>query len=445
MKKSTQWLIAIVIVTITLFSCDENADGSSNNDSDDDSSSFSAVASISVSPSSVSEGDESVDFTIALDKTNTTSANISIALNISGSATASSDYTQVAESVSIADGESSAKLSFALIDDDEEEDDETIVVSISSEQPDGISVSTAVATVSISDDDGTETIADCPNDNSISRSDIGCPNAALGTSSYSESITDDFRIIDANSVPNHDYGDARNQFEAMSRTYTLDATPTKAAQTTSILSATNRPQYWFGIALNGVIYAPAPATPFIFENTETGEYNWDWVFEPTLNRGSENGQVQLDCSGAHIGPQGYHYHGNMFEYVETIQTGLSTGTVPTSPVQVGWAADGFPILYLYGPDEDGNLKKMTPSYQLKSGNRSGDGVSAPCGEYNGKYTNDFEYVAETGDLDECNGIERSITLSTSSGSETFSYFYVITENFPEIPRCFVGTPAESFR
>ncbi|NQZ75338.1 MAG: YHYH protein, partial [Ekhidna sp.] len=50
-----------------------------------------------------------------------------------------------------------------------------------------------------------------------------------------------------------------------------------------------------------------------------------------------------------------------------------------------------------------------------------------------------------GDLDECNGIERSITLTTASGqTETFNYFYVITEEFPVIGRCLSGTPDQDF-
>jgi hypothetical protein len=134
----------------------------------------------------------------------------------------------------------------------------------------------------------------------------------------------------------------------------------------------------------------------------------------------------------------------MFGFVETIQTGLSTTLVPSEPVQIGWASDGFPILYMYGPSSTGELKKLTPSFQVKSGDRPGDGISAPCGVYNGKYTNDYEFVEGSGDLDACNGIERNITLTTAQGSETFSYFYVITDTFPQISRCLVGTPDLSF-
>lgn len=85
---------------------------------------------------------------------------------------------------------------------------------------------------------------------------------------------------------------------------------------------------------------------------------------------------------------GYHYHGNMYEYVEELKPGISTTEeVPSEVLQVGWASDGFPILYKFGPDQDGDLKQLEPSFQLKIGLRPGDGVSAPCGPHSGKYTN----------------------------------------------------------
>ena len=62
-----------------------------------------------------------------------------------------------------------------------------------------------------------------------------------------------------------------------------------------------------------------------------------------------------------------------------------------------------------------------------------------------KYTVDYEYVSCLGDLDECNGVERQVTIPTAEGSKTFDYFYVITDSFPQISRCFKGTPDVSFR
>ena len=284
---------------------------------------------------------------------------------------------------------------------------------------------------------------DCPNDNSLSFTDVGCDTPPTEISLYEETIVNDKRSMDVNGYPNHHYH-AKSDVHPINTTYTVDAIPVKVANVTSVLSDTGHPKRFFGVALNGVILAPAPATPFIFKNTATGEYNWDWVFEPTNNKGDGMSYVALDCSSAHIGPQGYHYHGNMFEYAETLQEGLSMGTIPTTPIQMGWASDGFPILYLYGPDTEGNLKELQPSYQLKSGDRPGDGVSAPCDVYSGKYTNDYEFVMGTGDLDECNGVERNITLTTAQGEETFAYFYVITASFPQVGRCLVGVPDQSF-
>ncbi len=299
---------------------------------------------------------------------------------------------------------------------------------------------------------GTETDIDvciplvCSGDNSTSQTNIGCCVTPSITSAYSETISGDTRIINTNNFPDHDYcHTAQNVPDQRLYTFNMDATPSVSGSITSVLTNTNRPDNYYGVALNGVLLAPAPATPFIFENTETGEYNWDWVFEPTNNQGSGASRVGLDCASAHTGPQGYHYHGNMFEYAENIQTGLSTTmTAPLLPVQIGWASDGFPILYRFGPDENGNLVLLEPSYQLKSGERPGDGISAPCGAYNGKYTNDYEYINNLGDLDECNGVERSITLTTAQGSETFNYFYVITDSFPQIGRCVVGVQDTTF-
>lgn len=290
-----------------------------------------------------------------------------------------------------------------------------------------------------------EVTNNCSNDNTISTSNLDCPFPVPENGQYQESIVGQVRRISSNNVPNHIYGDIREQFTPFQRTFTIDSRPVLATETTSILTNNNRPLFYFGVALNGVIFAPAPATPFIFENTQTGEYNWDWVFEPTMNIGSGDNQVQLDCANAHIGPQGYHYHGNMVAYTETLDMGISNGVVPDTPIQVGWAADGFPVIYMYGPDSSGTLVELNSSYRLKSGNRPGDGITEPCGLYNGKYTRDYEYVPNLGDLDECNGINRNITLTTPSGDETFSYFYVITESFPQISRCFKGNPDSSFQ
>jgi len=67
---------------------------------------------------------------------------------------------------------------------------------------------------------------------------------------------------------------------------------------TSILNANNRSNYFYGVALNGVLLAPAPALPFVFENLNTNEYIWNWVFEPINVPGQGAGFVGLDCASA---------------------------------------------------------------------------------------------------------------------------------------------------
>ncbi len=298
----------------------------------------------------------------------------------------------------------------------------------------------------------TDCVVTCTNNNQTSSTNIGCCVTPTVNSFYYESIVSGKRKILTNNFPNHDYcHTAQNVPAPLYYTFEVNQTPVLNNYKTSLLSPDNRPDWFFGVALNSVLIAPAPATPFIFENPNSGQYNWDWVFEPTNTQGSNAGNppgspwVQLDCSSAHTGPQGYHYHGNMFEYVETLQAGISTtNTPPSAPIQVGWAADGFPILYRFGPDGNGGMALLQPGYELKPGDRPGDGIEAPCGPFNGRYTNDYQYSCDVGDLDACNGIERSVTLTTPQGLETFEYFYVITETFPQIPRCHSGERDVSF-
>lgn len=347
----------------------------------------------------------------------------------------------------------------------------TVTISGSSLTINEVGTGNALITITASDGNGgtastdfsvtvSEIATECSNDNSLNVINTACDNTPVADNEYTETITmNDERKIVTNRVPDHDYG---NQIANMgvtglvstTETFTFTKNPTLAANTTSIIDTDNKPAYDYGIALNGVPIDPAPAEPFIFTvdnpgGQNDGEYNWDWVFEPNNNRTA----VGLDCNTAHLQPTDnntrglIHYHGDMVVYANSLLAGLGDGTTePTTSVQIGWASDGFPIVYKYGPNAGGtDVELLESSYQLKTGERPGDGMTEPCGAYNGKYTNDYEFVSGSGDLDECNGIERSITLTTPAGlSETFSYFYVITDEFPVIGRCLSGTPDEDF-
>ncbi|MEM9835710.1 MAG: sulfatase-like hydrolase/transferase [Bacteroidota bacterium] len=294
-------------------------------------------------------------------------------------------------------------------------------------------------------------IDDCDNNcgvvDELSQENVDCCEVPSHPSVFYEFVETGLRKFYTNNYPNHAFCPNNNQsLEEVYRLFEVDESPQLSGNTTPIIRENGRPARFFGVAQNGVIMMPAPALPFVFENSNTGEYNWDWVFEPTNNISAGMGFVSLDCATAHINSaNGYHYHGNMFEYLETILPGsTTTDQIPEDPIHIGWAADGFPILYRFGPDKDGNMKEMSPSFQLRRGQRPGDGITAPCGAFNGKYTNDYEYVCGKGDLNECNGIEAPVRLLTSTGEETFDFYYVITATFPQIPRCLLGNVNLSF-
>ncbi|CAL2075630.1 sulfatase-like hydrolase/transferase [Tenacibaculum sp. 190524A02b] len=298
---------------------------------------------------------------------------------------------------------------------------------------------------------GEETTIDactnCPTD-VLSSTNIGCCDTSSQPSIYYEYHENNLRKIYSNSYPNHDFC-YKNTSSVPTQSYhelEMDLDPVISGTITNVINQNSgRPATTFGVALNGVMFAPGPALPFVFLNPTTNEYNWNWVFEPTNNQGAGSDKVSLDCASAHTSnSHGYHYHGEMFSYLENEITGITTATTVNEIIQIGWAADGFPILYKFGPDATGVIKALQPSYKLKEGERPGDGTTAPCGPYSGKYTNDYEYQEGLGDLDECNGKASNITLQTANGTETFEYFYVITSTFPQIPRCLVGNVNSTF-
>jgi hypothetical protein len=181
----------------------------------------------------------------------------------------------------------------------------------------------------------------------------------------------------------------------------------------------------FGIAVNGVVFDPF-AAEWWQRNPASG-----WQYEP------HGGAIDLglDSSNAHVQPNGaYHYHGIPNGMVEKI-----SGDKP-QVVLVGWAADGFPIYGLWGYSEAKNagseLKKLSSSYAIKQGDRP---AGSPGGKYDGAFVQDYEYIEGKGDLDASNG-RFGVTPEFPEGT----YYYVLTDAYPFIPRQFVGTPDASF-
>lgn len=305
----------------------------------------------------------------------------------------------------------------------------SIIKVIASDGKNGIAENSFSCTISA------VSVGSCTLDNSLDMSLSDCRFSAQQaglTASVSDKIEAGKRVIETNNVPNHDFGSPTDKIMAVNFTWKMPASPVKASQTTPLIGMV-RLDFQFGVGLNGVKMDPAANFPY--ENTSTGEMNYEWVLEAINNTTT----TTLDCNQAHLQADGaYHYHGDFVGYAALL------GATGNAMVQVGWAADGFPVYYKYAYSDasssTSNITEMKSSYRAQSGDRPGDGASAPCGEFNGKYEQDYEYVSGLGDLDECNG-RTGVTPEYPNGT----YYYLITADYPAIPRCFWGTPDNSFR
>ena len=238
-------------------------------------------------------------------------------------------------------------------------------------------------------------------------------------------VKGEYRFISSNGIPDHATGAFPNRGNPNSISpqrynFRVPANPKVAPQPTALQHQD------FGIALNGVPFDPFTAE--YWNNDRQAGWNYEGIINGTTYLG-------IDFNNAHVQPTGaYHYHANPVGLMKNLK---SDGT---KMVQIGWAADGFPMYGLYGyenaNDPKSGVKKLTTSWRLKKGTRpSGPGLA-----YDGSFVQDWEYVKGAGDLDECNG-RFGVTPEFPNGT----YYYVISQNYPWIPRYFKGTPDTSFR
>lgn len=290
-------------------------------------------------------------------------------------------------------------------------------------------------------DDGGTTTPECTSDKVVDKSRGACNETLTIVPSVKIEIVGTNRVITANSIPNHKvglFGNVAgslnpNAIRAQNKTYTITNQPLKATQFFPLTNATTNSLWSFGVLLNGVELDPIAAEPWPHQGLMATNVNWEWNLEAT------NVKIGLDCNNAHVQPTGkYHYHGSPTLYLQNANIPSNTMTL------VGYAADGFPVYYKYAytnaTDANSAVIAMTSSYRLKSGKRPGDGVTAPCGSYDGVYSNDYEFVNGLGTLDQANGRE-GVTPEYPLGT----YYYLITDDFPNIPRYFRGTPAPEFK
>ena len=232
-----------------------------------------------------------------------------------------------------------------------------------------------------------------------------------------------YRYLKTNGIAGHPTGSFPNSGNPHSitpkeSTYRVSLHPARASKSREVGHAD------FGVAINGIPFDAATAE--FWGGGRRGEWNYEAI-TGGINLG-------LDQNNAHVQPDGtYHYHGQPVGL-------LNQHPYTDKPVLIGYAADGFPIYSPYGYKDANSsgsgLKELTASYRIKKGTRS----SGPGGKYDGRFSKDWEYVSGAGDLDVCNG-RRGITPEHPEGT----YYYVITEQFPYIPRCWVGVADDSFQ
>lgn len=227
--------------------------------------------------------------------------------------------------------------------------------------------------------------------------------------------TKGYRYIKSDGLADHQTGRFPNRgnphtIKSQDYAFRVPLAPRKNGRTTD-LGHQN-----FGVALNGVPFDPLTAE-FWNRDRRSG-----WNIEAMS--GAMN--LGLDPSNAHVQPTGaYHYHAMPTALLKRLSQQQD------GPVQLGWAADGFPIYGPYGFDKD----ELKASYRIKSGTRP----SGPRGKYDGTYVQDYEYAKDLGDLDACNA-----TTAKTKAFPDGTYLYVITTAYPFIPRCWSGTPDRSF-
>ncbi|MBM3875762.1 MAG: YHYH protein [Verrucomicrobia bacterium] len=232
-----------------------------------------------------------------------------------------------------------------------------------------------------------------------------------------------YRVIRANGLPDHLPGQFPNRgnpnlLAPQSYNFRVPLGPRENATFTRLR------MHPFGVALNGVVFDPDAAEWWQMD-PQSG-----WTYDPI----SGPQKLGIDRHNAHVQPTGaYHYHGMPTGLIERVTEGKQKVAL------AGWAADGFPI---YGPwghsdarDTNSPVKRLKSGYQLRPGTRTG----GPGGRFDGTFVEDFQFVKGAGDLDEANG-RAGVTPEFPKGT----YHYVLTDDFPFIPRLYKGTPDASF-
>ena len=229
----------------------------------------------------------------------------------------------------------------------------------------------------------------------------------INPNKFEISLTNDKRCFLSNGIPDHKTGLFPNKGNP--NTISLQQINVCIPRYPKKLSTYTKIDGIIGIALNGIPFRPEtagfwdPKAPK--KHSRNGDKNW------SVDIFGVRGKLGLDFNNAHVGRAGmYHYHG--------LPTGLQNKLKET---HIGYAGDGFEIHYLQNKKKSG--------WSLKDGFRK----SGPLGLHDGTYNEDYYYLGDDTELDECNG-----------GIYNGKYVYFITDNYPRVPRCLYGKVSGDF-
>jgi len=218
-------------------------------------------------------------------------------------------------------------------------------------------------------------------------------------------LTDEFRVMSTNALPPWEAGEFpegnNTPLSEQDIEYQLPLEPTFVGDQSNIRT--------FGVSVAGIKFDAGTAQVARCENGV--QYRVEAVQELI--------PFGIDANNAHVQNDGtYHYHDVPLAEIDG-----------DDPEFIGWAFDGHRIFY-------SPTNEYPSSYQLRTDDR--EGVNCTYSEPDlpemtfdatpdGTFGEDWEYVARSGELDECNGIEID-----------GEYVYFLTDTYPLIPRCLNG-------
>lgn len=245
----------------------------------------------------------------------------------------------------------------------------------------------------------------------------------------------------------------------------------------------------FGVAIDGVILDPSgpwydggPADPKNPFDRACSGWEYDPIFATVAELVGVPAEVRGHCQpgpGEVLGSAGlFHYHGAPRVMLANLRNAL-TDDERRAPLIVGYAGDGYWILDAVIPAEataSGKRRHLFSGYVLRGGARGAVPHTNPAlvapGTYDGTYVEDWQFdpvakqaqieaeLRDTGeylgltaaDLDA--GVADFAVLDARNGLVTDelslpdappgAYVYVMTPDWPEIPRWFAFEPSPSF-